>query len=128
MQANTMKYSRQREAVRSFLMSRKDHPTAEIVYNNLKEQFPHISLGTVYRNLSLLVELGEAVKFPGIDGFEHFDGNVSPHYHFICKNCCAVIDLPMPTLEYINEEAGKGFDGTISNHSAFFYGKCAKCK
>lgn len=128
MTAKTMKYSRQREAVRAFLMSRKDHPTAEVVYNNLREQFPHISLGTVYRNLSLLVELGEINKFPGMDGFDHFDGNVTPHYHFICENCNAVIDLAMPKLDYINNEAERGFDGTITGHSAFFYGKCAKCK
>ena len=44
MASTAMKYSRQREAVREFLMSRKDHPTAETVYNNLRENFPNISL------------------------------------------------------------------------------------
>lgn len=128
MPAATMKYSRQREAVREFLMSRKDHPTAETVYKNLREKFPHISLGTVYRNLALLVELGEAVKLPGIGGFDRFDGNTAPHYHFICENCGAVMDLDMPQLPYINDAAEKNFDGTITGHLAFFYGKCGKCK
>lgn len=126
--ASAMKYSRQREAIREFLMTRKDHPTAEVVYRNLRLTYPRISLGTVYRNLSLLVELGEAVKLPGIDGFDHFDGDTSPHYHFICDKCHAVMDLHMPQLDYINEEALKGFDGKISGHKLYFYGICRNCQ
>ena len=74
----TIKYSKQREAIRSFLMTRKDHPTAEVVYENVREEFPNISLGTVYRNLTFLVDKGQAVKVPCNDGSVHFDGNVSP--------------------------------------------------
>lgn len=127
MATGTMKYSRQREAVRTFLCSRKDHPTAEVVYENLRKDFPHISLGTVYRNLSLLVELGEAIKFPGLDGYDHFDGNPKPHYHFICNDCNAVIDLDFPNIEDLNTNANINFDGIITGHSAYFYGKCKNC-
>lgn len=128
MPEKVMKYSRQREAVREFLASRKDHPTAEVVYDNLRKEYPHISLGTVYRNLSLLVDLGEAIKLPGIDGYDHFDGNPNPHYHFICEECHAVIDLDIPSLAYINEKANENFDGLITGHSTYFYGKCKLCK
>ena len=51
-----IKYSRQRESIVNFLASRTDHPTAETIYQNIKKEFPNISLGTVYRNLSLLEE------------------------------------------------------------------------
>ena len=78
----TVKRSRQRDAIRSFLMSRKDHPTAEVVYDNVSKEFPNISLGTVYRNLTFLVDNGMAMKVPCSDGSVHFDGNVNPHYHF----------------------------------------------
>ena len=54
----TLKYSRQRESIKEFLMTRKDHPTADVVYENVKKIYPNISLGTVYRNLSLLSDLG----------------------------------------------------------------------
>ncbi len=127
MTGGTMKYSRQREAVRTFLCSRKDHPTAEVVYENLRKEYPRISLGTVYRNLSLLVELGEAIKFPGLDGYDHFDGNPNPHYHFICNECNAVLDLEFPNIEELNANANKNFDGIITGHSAYFYGKCKNC-
>ena len=89
----TLKYSRQRESIKACLMSRKDHPTADALYTSIREQFPNISLGTVYRNLSFLVDNGQAVKVPCEDGSVHFDGNVMPHYHFQCTECGAVIDL-----------------------------------
>ena len=57
-----LKYSRQREAIKTFLAGRYDHPTAETVYLGIKEEFPNISLGTVYRNLSLLSDIGEIQK------------------------------------------------------------------
>ena len=58
----TLKYSRQRESIKEFLRTRKDHPTADVVYENMKLIYPNISLGTVYRNLSLLADLGEIKK------------------------------------------------------------------
>lgn len=57
-----IKRSRQREAIRQCLAGRYDHPTAETVYMSIKDEFPNISLGTVYRNLSLLSDLGEIQK------------------------------------------------------------------
>ena len=56
---NGLKHSRQREMIKSFLMTRKDHPTADMVYMNVRQQNPNISLGTVYRNLTLLADIGE---------------------------------------------------------------------
>lgn len=127
MPASSTKFSRQREAVRSFLMSRKDHPTAETVYENVKLLYPHISLGTVYRNLSLLVERGEAIKLPGTDGMDHFDGNTSPHYHFFCNMCHRISDIDFPHMDFIDEAAGKTFPGRIDGHIAYFYGVCPEC-
>ena len=58
----TLKYSRQRASIKKYLMSTTEHPTADTVYLHVREEFPHISLGTVYRNLNLLADTGEAVK------------------------------------------------------------------
>ena len=65
-----LKYSRQREAIKSFLMTRKDHPTADVVYHSLRADFPNISLGTVYRNLTLLADLGEIARLRLGDGVD----------------------------------------------------------
>ena len=63
-----LKYSRQRESIREFLMTRHDHPTADMVYHHIRQIYPNISLGTVYRNLSLLVNLGSIRKISTGDG------------------------------------------------------------
>ena len=100
-----LKYSRQRESIKASLMNRKDHPTADAVYASIREEFPNISLGTVYRNLNLLVELGEVQKLTFGDGKDHFDADTSLHYHFVCRSCGAVIDLPMEPLSDIDQKA-----------------------
>ena len=122
-----LKYSRQREAIKSFLMTRKDHPTADVVYENVRKEFPNISLGTVYRNLTLLSDMGELLRLRVGDGMDHFDATTEPHYHFICHSCGQVIDLEMDSLESINEIAGAGFRGKIYGHVAYFYGSCENC-
>lgn len=124
----TLKYSRQRESIKQYLEGRKDHPTADSIYLAIREQYPNISLGTVYRNLSLLTDLGEISKISCGDIAEHFDGNPKPHYHFICLECKKVQDLEMDSIDFINTLAGKTFDGEIMGHQTHFYGKCADCK
>lgn len=122
-----IKYSRQRECIQNFLISRNDHPTAETIYQNIKKDFPNISLGTVYRNLSLLCSLGEIQKISAGTGPDRFDGNTAPHYHFICKYCGSVLDLNVAGLDHINILAKQNFHGTIEGHVAYFYGQCPCC-
>lgn len=123
----TVKYSRQRESIKAYLAATNEHPTADMVYMNVKRLHPNISLGTVYRNLNFLVSQKEAAKLTFGDGLEHYDGNMKPHYHFVCQSCKRVSDLWMPPLEHINVLAGAGFDGMVEGHSVIFYGKCAGC-
>ncbi|KAB0578546.1 Fur family peroxide stress response transcriptional regulator [Fusobacterium naviforme] len=124
----TIKYSRQREAILKNLMSRGDHPTADALYQSLRREFPHISLGTVYRNLSLLSEMGSIRKVHCDDGTERYDYDTSDHCHFVCRSCGRVMDLPMklkPDLNRMAEQAGLG---DVDCHSLIFYGYCNDCR
>lgn len=121
-----VKYSKQRELIRENLLSRYDHPTADDVYASVKLILPNISLGTVYRNLSFLVEQGEVLSLKLGDGKEHFDGHTEPHYHFICTECGKVEDIFMKELQ-INKIAQDHFDGIIKGHQTYYYGICPKC-
>ncbi|MCB5576957.1 transcriptional repressor [[Ruminococcus] gnavus] len=125
----TLKYSRQRECIKEYLMHTTEHPTADTVYEHVKEEFPRISLGTVYRNLNLLADMGEALKITTLDGGDRFDGCTKPHYHFTCTSCGAVIDLDMDVKYFheMNEAAGKNFDGLIESHTTLFSGICPAC-
>ena len=112
-----LKRSKQRESIKKFLISRYDHPTAETVYMNIKEEFP-----------SLLADIGEIQKLSTGIGPDRFDGNPKPHYHFICKECGSVLDLNVTGLDHINVLAAQDFDGEIEGHVTYFYGKCSSCK
>ena len=122
-----LKYSRQREAIKEFLMTTKEHPTADTVYMNVRKEFPNISLGTVYRNLSLLADIGEITRLSLGDGTDHFDGTTAPHYHFICMKCNSVSDLEIDSLDAMNKIAEEKFNGLIDGHVTYFYGKCENC-
>ena len=93
----TRNYSRKREAILAKICSTKTHPTAEWVYHELKEQYPDLSLATVYRNIALFKEDGNVVSVGTVSGQERFDGDIAPHGHFICNECNAVIDIDTST-------------------------------
>ncbi|MBD5542006.1 MAG: transcriptional repressor [Lachnospiraceae bacterium] len=124
-----IKYSRQRKAIKDFLMTRKDHPTAETVYLNVRETYPHISLGTVYRNLTLLSDMGDIQKLHLGDGLDHFDADTHPHDHFLCTECGAVLDIDLQSDDDFNmdERANSAFDGMITGHITYFHGICPAC-
>lgn len=123
-----MKYSRQRAAILTFLNGRKDHPSAEVVYSHVKQDFPNISLGTVYRNLTQLADNGVITRltFGGI-GIDHFDADTSPHEHFVCTKCGCIQDLQVDDLSFIDEQVNKNFNGTITGHNIYFWGLCSEC-
>ena len=123
----TLKYSRQRESIKTCLMNRHDHPTADTLYMSIREEYPIISLGKVYRNLNLLVELGEVRKLSCGEGADRFDADTTPHYHFVCRSCGEVLDLPMETLDSMNQAAQEYCDGEIDSHITYFYGTCNQC-
>ena len=111
-------------------MTRTDHPTADTVYMNVRNDHPSISLGTVYRNLSLLADLGEIRRLRFGDGVDHFDADTSSHYHFVCTECGSIIDLKVDdlNLDSVMKLAGSNFDGEIQGHVTYFHGLCGKCK
>lgn len=123
-----MNYSRQREAIMTNLAQRRDHPTAEMVYRDIREKYPSVSLGTVYRNLNVLADLGKVLRFSCGDGTDHFDANTSPHYHLICRKCGRVIDLDLDVdPNELMAEARKNYEGTIEGFTVVFQGLCPYC-
>ncbi len=122
-----MNYSRQRESIKEYLMSTKEHPTADVIYQHVREENPKISLGTVYRNLTLLVELGEVRKIPTGDGTDHFDADTSAHSHYFCRCCHRLMDVDVtPSVEQILAASSAGI-GTVEQASLLFTGVCKDC-
>lgn len=111
----------QRQAILDFLEETKIHPTAKQIHEEVKEKLPHISLGTVYRNLEELVKEGKVQKISGEEN--RYDGNTSFHAHFICDECGKVYDVPLDWEEIDNVEVGE-----VNNCQVIFHGVCNNCK
>ena len=119
------KYSRQRAAIVEALRSTDCHPTAQWVYETVKKSIPNISLGTVYRNLSELSLSGQIITVPVYGHSEHYDGDNSDHYHFCCKECNKVYDVPKSDGIHIDVENELGC--VVTGSSLVFYGICQEC-
>ena len=117
------RHSPKREAILSCIRSTDCHPSAEWVYNMLKPQIPDLSLATVYRNLARFRQDGVVRVIGSIDGQERYDGDKSPHAHFICRDCGKVADLPQ--VEVNPPEMAQV--GRSENCSVTFYGCCNEC-
>lgn len=119
------RYSHQRETIYQAVLASRAHPTAEMIHQQLREELPQLSLGTVYRNLRLLVEEGRLRELDGPTA--RFDGNTAPHTHLRCTRCGQVLDLDGlpydPALDRLAETGG----AVIESHSLVFSGLCPAC-
>jgi len=88
-----LRNTRQRQLILDTLRKTPRHPTADELYEQVRPQLPSISLGTVYRNLDLLVRLGEVRKMESAGGPAHYDADLRPHQHVWCSVCGAVDDV-----------------------------------
>ena len=119
------RHSKKREAIREELRRAGDHPSAEELYARLKPLYPDLSLGTVYRNLALFRQSGEANCVAIVAGQERFDGRTHPHAHFICRECGAVLDVETQLPE---ELLRRGVPGAVTEYALTFYGVCDHCQ
>jgi Fur family peroxide stress response transcriptional regulator len=122
------KRSRQREKILELLRDVDIHPTALWIYNQLQEEFPNMSMGTVYRNLQVLIEQGLINKIDFGSTFDRFDSNTKPHYHFICEQCGAIIDLDVPINTSLNDTVSNTSSFQVNRHQIEFYGFCGSCR
>lgn len=121
-------FSRKRMAILNALQNTKVHPTADWVYQELRPQYPDLSLGTVYRNLKRFCENGKAVSIGVIGGQEHFDGFTEPHAHLVCSHCGKVIDIydALPEQEALSE-LSRRTGCRVESAGILYSGLCPDC-
>lgn len=117
--------TKQRKLIKEIIYASCIHPTAEEIFVEAKRIMPSIAFGTVYRNLSLLVESGEVRKIEVPDGPSRYDKTLKPHEHLICEGCQRVTDVKMDGLfEVLNEKTGY----KITGYKLTMYYLCPKCR
>lgn len=126
----TRKNSKKRQVILEALAATTAHPTAQELYQQLKPDYPDLSLGTVYRNLSLFAEEGDAMSVGVFRGQERFDARTTPHAHLHCAQCGRVIDVPLPDQPeaQLCALAQSATDAKALGCSITFTGLCKTCQ
>ncbi|MBQ3055219.1 MAG: transcriptional repressor [Oscillospiraceae bacterium] len=121
-------HSKKRDAILETIRSTKSHPSAEWVFEQLREDFPNLSLGTVYRNIAEFKESGEVMSVAVVDGIDRIDGDTSPHEHLVCTACGAVEDLELDLqTEAISKQISERCGAQASRIHLTAYGLCRCC-
>ena len=116
----------QRLAIFEYVRKSCQHPTAEVVYDALKDELGSLSLTTVYNTLKLFVDAGLIMMLTIDDTFRCFDGNCCAHAHFRCNNCGKIVDLEMKK-EFLSLVEGLG-GYEIADAQLYLKGLCPDCK
>ncbi len=125
---NNHKLTPQRLAVVKILATSQGHPNVENIYEQIRKDFPTMSLATVYRNVMLLKSLGEILELGFPDGSNRYDGNKPyPHPHVICVKCKKIIDPDLDSLKDMTDEVAAETGFTILMHRLDFFGICQNC-
>jgi Fur family ferric uptake transcriptional regulator len=119
--------TRQREVILEEIRRAKTHPSADEVYEMVRKRLPRISLGTVYRNLEILSELGKIQKLELGGDLKRFDWNPKQHYHIRCLSCGRIDNAPLAPLNRIEDELYGSTVYTIIGHRLVFEGLCPAC-
>lgn len=117
----------QRRLIREAVQSTDSHPTAEWVYEAVRRSLPRISLGTVYRNLQVLVDAGELKSWTR-GGRTRYDADLEPHDHFSCDGCGLLLDIPRLTRSLPAERRLRARGHQIRGRVLEFHGLCRSCR
>lgn len=120
----------QRKLVLDLMTGNKTHPTADEIYELARKRDAHISRGTVYRNLNFLAQSGEILKINVPNGADHFDSTLTEHFHFCCKKCGKMWDVPgnvkIETGTALKKMSDDGF--LVTERNLVFTGFCPDCR
>jgi Fe2+ or Zn2+ uptake regulation protein len=109
------------------LSESREHPTAGHTHEALRREFPRVSLGTVYRNLEILASEGRIEAVPTPYGPTRYDGNVSPHHHFICEGCGEIEDIELRLPDELTARVRRKYRLRPTRLRIDFYGLCRSC-
>ncbi len=120
--------TRQRARILEWLRGTESHPTAAQTHEALVRELPSLSLGTVYRNLEVLVSEGLIDEVASAGGGVRYDGNPKPHHHFICDACGGIDDLHLQAPADLARKLRRARGRTARRIRIDFYGLCEACE
>ena len=125
---NGHKITPQRLAIIEILSKSEGHPSVEDIFNEIKEDFPTMSLATVYKNIILIKSIGEVLELGFPNGSNRYDGNRPyAHPHVVCIKCRKIVDPDLESLDDMTKEVAAETHFKILNHRLDFFGICSDC-
>jgi Fur family transcriptional regulator, ferric uptake regulator len=125
---SALRMTQQRRVILEELSAVTSHPTADELYQRVRRRLPRISLGTVYRNLEIMAQLGEIQRIGAAGTQRRFDATTAVHYHIRCTTCGQVADLSLKPVLRLEQEAARTSGFAITGHWVEFQGVCPKCQ
>jgi Fur family peroxide stress response transcriptional regulator len=127
LKAKGIQVTPQRLAIFEQLMGRKDHPSAEMIFSKIKDDFPSLTLVTVYNSLQKLESCDLCIKVNPLHASARYDGNTAVHQHLVCTRCQKIIDIHDASVsvelpEWISEKF------KVVDQSVTLYGTCEDCQ
>ena len=119
----------QRMALLKIIAASEEHPSATQIYERMQEQFPTTTLGTVYKTLTLLKEMGEVLELEFSGAENRYDGNNPyPHLHLLCVQCRRIVDPKVDLLSHLPTQVAKKTGFQITGQRFDLYGLCPDCQ
>ena len=122
-----LKITHQRTETYRSLMLQPDHPTVETLHKRLLNSLPSISLDTVYRTLTTLVECGLVARIQTAESQARFEAVTTTHHHLICSRCKQVLDFQWPAIESCALPQTATEWGSVHSKTVVMYGNCKSC-
>ena len=126
--SKAMRMTKQKKVILDILRNTKSHPSADWVYEQARRLVSDISLGTVYRNLNVLRDMGEISELNYGSTYSRYDGNAINHYHFFCEKCNNLFDVTIPVYEGLDKMVQETTGFEVKQHRMEFYGVCNECR
>ncbi len=126
--SSNLKVTPQRIAIYKALYETKSHPTAEMLYNDLKDNYPTMSIATVYKTLTAFKKAKLIQELNLNDSSFHYDINTDFHSHLICTCCKSIFDYDFSVFSEISEKIENETGFCVEHTQLYFYGKCGECQ
>src|SRR5215475_5245332 len=119
----------QRQVIYEAVVDSREHPTPELIYEQVRQRIPSISLGTVYKNLKMFLDSGVLKEVTLHHGSLRLESNMTPHHHLVCSSCKAIFDIEASAIEPVQLPASELPEGfSIKECRVEFVGECNSCQ
>ena len=122
-----LKLTPQRLEIYRELSGTTEHPSVDVIFQRVRDRLPTISLDTVYRTLATLEEIGAIIRVEAFDDRAHFDADISPHHHFVCRECGAIRDFLWEAFDHLDLPQKARECGQVLAKDAVVRGVCLDC-